>query len=496
MDDTFPKLLASSPTRFGARKVAFREKNLGIWSQSTWQEYADRVRLASLGLMELGLQRGDRFALIGSNKRELFVLALAAQATGATIVGVFQDETPREVRSVLTQTGAALVLAEDQEQVDKLLSIKASVPQVRRVIYLEGRGMEYYDDALLLPFDQLIELGRGLLERSPDAFEANLALGSEGDPAVIAYSSGLTGEPRPVVLTYRNLLKLAEAWRSIDAFRPNDEYVSFVAPASISELLVTLALHLTTGFIVNFPESDSTILEDLKEIGPHLVVAPNRFWETIVGTMRMKAQETSNLKRSAVNANLPSAERAAEARLKRGGPAARPGGLGNFLVFRPMRDSVGLLRTRLAFNVGGSLSPEAVTTLHAIGVPIRQIYGLTECGGIATMHRPDDIRLETVGQPFPEAEVQVAANGEILLRGPSVFSGYFNETGATAEVLRDGWLHTGDAGFLTEDNHLVVIDRLPAVLNLPDGTRFSAQSIETRLKLSPYIAEAVVIGQN
>lgn len=496
MDDTFPKLLVSSAARVSPKKVAFREKKFGIWHEVTWQEYRDLVRIQSLGLLELGFQRGDRLALIGSNRRDLFVAALAGQAAGGVVVGIYQDASARETQQILASTGATMVIAEDQEQVDKVLEIKHGLPALRRIIYYVPRGMEYYDDPLLLPLADLRTQGQAALARSPDLFEANLARGSENDPAIIAYTSGLNGEPKGVVLSYRNILKLVEGWLSIDTLRPTDEYVSFVSPAAIGELLVTLGLHLTANFIVNLPESDETVQADIREIGPHLVVGPPRFWETLVRSIHLKAEEASRLKRSAYDTFMPAAARAAEARLARGAPPTRPSGLGEFFVLRPIRDSVGLLRTRLAFNLGGSLSPEIVQTLHALGVNPRQIYGLAECGGMATMHRPDSVRIDTVGAPLPETEVRIADDGEILLRGPAVFLGYYDDPAATAEAMAGGWLHTGDAGHLTGDNQLVVVDRLAAVIQLPDGSKQSAQAIENRLKTSPYLSEAMVVGQN
>ena len=496
MEDTFPKLLLKNATQHGDRKVASREKRFGIWKEITWQGYLREVRYLSLGLAELGFKPGDRLVLIGSNRREWFELALAAQAAGGIVVGLYQDATAREVRRVLTGVGATIVVAEDQEQVDKLLSSKDRLPGLQRIIYYIARGMEYYRDPLLLPLNRLREAGQAADQAAPQRFEEMIARGSENDSAVIAYTSGQTGEPRGVVLTYRNILSVVRSWMQIDTFRPTDEYVSFVSPAFIGELLLSLGLHLSAGFIVNFPESDETVQADIREIGPHIVVGPPRFWETIAGTVHLKGEESSRLKRSIYRSRMPAAERAAAARLERGGRPTAPSGLGNFLVFRPIRDSVGLLRTRLAFNMGGSVSPTVTVTLHALGVNLRQIYGLTECAGLAAMHRADDVNLKTVGPPLPDTEIQIADNGEILLRSPSLCQGYYGNEAATQDVLRDGWLHTGDAGFLTENNHLAVIDRLRAVIRLPDRSSQSVQAIENHLKISPYISDAVVIGQN
>ena len=496
MEDTFPKLLLRNATQYGEKKVALREKKFGIWKQITWQDYLREVRYLALGLVELGLRPGDRLALIGSNRREWFELALAAQAAGAVIVGLYQDATPREVQRILTSTGATIVVAEDQEEVDKLLVSKQNLPELQRIIYYITRGMEYYHDPLLLPYTQLRDMGQTTDRAAPGRFEEMVARGSAGDPALIAYTSGQTAQPKGAVLSYGNILAAVRSWMQIDTFRPTDEYVSFVSPAYIGELLVSLGLHLSAGFIVNFPESYETVQADIREIGPHIVVGPPRFWEVIVGAIHLKAEETSRLKRSIYQSQMPAAERAAAARLERGARPTAPSGLGNLLVFRPIRDSVGLLRTRLAFNMGGALSPNMIVTLHALGVNLRQIYGLTECAGIATMHRADRVRMTTTGTPLPDTEVRIADNGEIVLRSPSVFQGYYADPGATDEALTGGWLLTGDAGRLTEDGELVMIDRLRAVIQLSDGSRQSAQAIESQLKTSPYIAEAVVIGQN
>lgn len=496
MDDTFPKLLVSSPARFGAQKAAFREKRLGIWNEVTWQAYLDNVRVESLGLAELGLKRGDKCALIGSSRREWIQLAVAAQAVGATVLCIYQDTNPREVLSILANSGVSIVIAEDQEQVDKVLQVKDRLPKLSRIVYYVERGMEYYHDPVLLPIHDLRAMGEAARQKAPDLFEAGIAQGSENDPAIVCFTSGLTGEPKPVVLSYRNILQLVEAWRQIDSFRPTDEYVSFLSPAYIVELVVSLGLHLTVGFYVNFPESDETGPADIREIGPHIVVAPPRFWDQIVGTITVKTHETVALKKMVYNSFMPGALRSAQARLSKGGRPALPGGAGEFMIFRPIRDGAGLLRTRLAFNTGGVLSPEVITTLHAIGVPLRQMYGLSEVSGIAAMQPPDDVRYETVGKALPGAEARIADDGEILLRGPQMCLGYLDPSGAVTPVVdAAGWLHTGDAGHLTADGQLVVVDRLQSVIQMSDGTRYSAQAIETRLDATPYIADALVVGQ-
>ncbi|HEX7489673.1 MAG TPA: AMP-binding protein [Anaeromyxobacteraceae bacterium] len=497
-DDTFPKLLVRNARRHPAR-TALREKDLGIWQPISWQGYLEAVRELALGLRELGLRRGHKLAIVGGNRPEWVVSELAAQAMGAASVGVYQDSTLNEVAFVLDHCDAEIVVAEDQEQVDKILDMLEGLPKVRHVVYTDPRGLRAYRHPALISFDAVREKGRGVLARQPRLFEEEVAKGSADDLAIISYTSGTTGFPKGAMLSFRNLLAMALALHEVDSKRPGDEFVSFLPLAWIGEQMMSLSSALALGFTVNFPEAPETMMENVREIGPHVMFAPPRVWEGMVSSVQVRIMDTTPFKRLMYERLMPLGYAVADRRFS--GKSVGAGwrllyGLAYLLLFRALKDRLGLSRLRTASTGGAALGPDVFRFFHAIGVPLKQIYGQTEIAGISCIHRDGDIRFHTVGRPIPGTELRISEAGEILSRSPSVFLGYYKDEAASREVVREeGWLHSGDAGHL-EDGHLVVIDRLKDVMRLADGTRFSPQFIENRLKFSPYVKEAVVIGQD
>ena len=496
-EDTFPKLLVRNARRHPAR-TALREKDLGIWQPISWQGYLDAVRELSLGLRELGLLRGHKLAIVGGNRPEWVMSELAAQAMGAASVGVYQDSTLHEVAFVLDHCDAEIVVAEDQEQTDKILDMLERLPKVRHVVYTDPRGLRGYRHPALISFEAVREKGRAVLAHHPRLFEEEVAKGSADDLAIISYTSGTTGFPKGAMLSFRNLLAMALALHEVDPKRPGDEFVSFLPLAWIGEQMMSLSSALALGFTVNFPEAPETMMENVREIGPHVMFAPPRVWEGMVSSVQVRIMDTTPFKRFMYERLMPLGYAVADRRFS--GKPLGVGwrllyGLAHLLLFRALKDRLGLSRLRTASTGGAALGPDVFRFFHGIGVPLKQIYGQTEIAGISCIHREDDIRFHTVGEPIPGTEVSISEAGEILSRSPSVFLGYYKNEAASGEVVREGWLHSGDAGHL-EDGHLVVIDRLKDVMRLADGTRFSPQFIENRLKFSPYVKEAVVIGQD
>ena len=496
-EDTFPKLLVRNARRHPAR-TALREKDLGIWQPISWQGYLDAVRELSLGLRELGLLRGHKLAIVGGNRPEWVMSELAAQAMGAASVGVYQDSTLHEVAFVLDHCDAEIVVAEDQEQTDKILDMLEQLPKVRHVVYTDPRGLRGYRHPALISFEAVREKGRAVLAHHPRLFEEEVAKGSADDLAIISYTSGTTGFPKGAMLSFRNLLAMALALHEVDPKRPGDEFVSFLPLAWIGEQMMSLSSALALGFTVNFPEAPETMMENVREIGPHVMFAPPRVWEGMVSSVQVRIMDTTPFKRFMYERLMPLGYAVADRRFS--GKPLGVGwrllyGLAHLLLFRALKDRLGLSRLRTASTGGAALGPDVFRFFHGIGVPLKQIYGQTEIAGISCIHREDDIRFHTVGEPIPGTEVSISEAGEILSRSPSVFLGYYKNEAASGEVVREGWLHSGDAGHL-EDGHLVVIDRLKDVMRLADGTRFSPQFIENRLKFSPYVKEAVVIGQD
>jgi long-chain acyl-CoA synthetase len=496
-DLTLPKLLVEQARRLGARKVALREKEFGIWQSFTWADYLRHVREFSLGLVNLGLQRGDKVAIVGDNRPEWVFAELAALCAGAVPLGIYQDSTATEVGYVIDHADAVFVVAEDQEQVDKILELKEKIPKVRGVIFTDPKGMRAYTDSFLIEFTAVQKLGRELDAREPGLFARNVAAGTGSDCALMAYTSGTTGFPKGSLLTHTNMLSMAASLIAVDPKHPDDEFLSFLPLPWIGEQMMGVASALLVGFTVNFPEEPDTVQQNLREIGPNVMFSPPRIWENLAASVQVKVMDASPLKRFAFNRAMPIGVRMANCRFEKKPPS--PGLRLAYLaaywgVFRALRDRLGFSRLRSASTGGAALGPDTFRFFHALGVNLKQIYGQTEISGISCIHRTGDVNFDSVGKPIPGTEIRIAESGEILSRSKSVFSGYYKNDAATAEVLKDGWLHSGDAGYFTADGQLIVIDRLKDVMHLLDGTRFSPQFIENKLKFSPYIKEAVVIG--
>jgi long-chain acyl-CoA synthetase len=495
-DDTFARLLVRNARTMGD-KVALREKEFGIWQSFTWREYHDAVRDLSLGFIALGLGRGDRIAIIGDNRPEWVWSEIAAQAAGAASVGLYQDSNVSEVAYVIDHCDASIVVAEDQEQVDKILEMLEKLPKVRHVVYTDPRGLRKYQHPALLSVEAVQEKGRALARERPGLWEENVARGSADDLAIISYTSGTTGFPKGAMLTFRNLLAMAMSLHEVDPKRPDDEFVSFLPLAWIGEQMMSLSSALAIGFTVNFPEEPETVTDNIREIGPDVMFAPPRVWESLNSTVQVKIMDTSPFKRFMYERCMPIGRKVADLRFEK-----KPVPLGwrvlyrlaYWGLFRALKDRLGFTHIRSASTGGAALGPDVFRFFHAMGVPLKQIYGQTEIAGISCIHRDGDIQFHTVGTPIPGTEVKISETGEILSRSPSVFQGYYKNEEATRQTVVDGWLHSGDAGYLAEDGHLVVIDRVKDVMRLADGTQYSPQFIENRLKFSPFVKEAVVVG--
>ena len=495
--DTFPKLLVRNAETFGDRKVAMREKEFGIWQEFSWKEYHDHVKYFSLGMVALGLQAGDKVAIIGDNRPEWVWGEVAAQAAGAVPLGLYQDSTLKEVSYIIDHSDASFVLAEDQEQVDKILDMKEQLPKVRFIIYSDPRGMRGYRQPFLLDFKEVENFGRELEQRDPGLFAKNVAKTCYEDLAFICYTSGTTGFPKGAMLSFRNFLSMAANLMEVDDKFEKDEFVSFLPLAWIGEQMMCLSSALLTGFTVNFPEKPETVQENIREIGPTIMFSPPRIWENMTSTVQVKVMDASALKRRMYNWALPVGYAYSDAVFRKEAipPLLRlKQKLSYALVFRALKDRLGLLRIRSASTGGAALGPDVFKFFNAMGVNLKQIYGQTEISGISCIHREGDINFDSVGKPIPETEIRLSDSGEILSRSPSVFLGYYKNPEETEKTLSDGWLHSGDAGYFTKDGQLIVIDRVKDVMHLNDATRFSPQFIENKLKFSPYIKECVCLG--
>ncbi|MBU8545083.1 MULTISPECIES: AMP-binding protein [Roseomonadaceae] len=480
--DTLPKLLARNAAEHGA-DVAMREKQFGIWRSFTWAEVQARTEAMALGLRSLGIEEGDVVGLIGDNRPDWVMGEIAAHAVGARSLGLYRDALDEEVAYLLAHAGARLVLAEDEEQVDKLLNIFAEVPTLQHVIYADPRGMRKHDDPRLMSLEALLERGRAAAE--PGLYEA-LVAGTDGENvAILCTTSGTTARPKLAMLTAGALIRHCRAYLKADPKGPMDEYVSVLPLPWIMEQIYVLGWGLIARMKVNFVEEPETMMADFREIGPSFVLFAPRIWEQLAAEVRARVMDASPLKRRMFDLGL---------KLAAGGPSP----LADLLLFRALRDRLGFSNLTSAATGGAALGPETFRFFQAMGVPMRQLYGQTELLGAYTLHRAGQVDFDTVGMGFDESiEIRIDgpdANGvgEIVTRHPNMFSGYLGAE--TPADMRDGWMHTGDAGYFDKAGQLVVIDRIKDIAETAGGDRFSPQYIENKLKFSPFVAEAVVLG--
>jgi long-chain acyl-CoA synthetase len=495
-EDTLPKLLKKNAEKYGDRKIAMRVKDRGIWQRFTWKDYYEKVKYFSLGLLSLGMERGDKVAILGENKPEIFWAELGVQAAGGTAVDIYTDCTPPEVKFFVEDSDSKFVVTHDQEQVDKLLQIKGDLPLVKRVIYWDSKGLWNYDDPILISFSEVVQLGQSYEKDYPGLFEENIEKGKGDEVALLSYTSGTTGLPKGAMILERGLVAIAQAWRDVDHWSDQDRYVSFLHPAWITEQAVGVAGQLVSGMEVNFPEEPETVQDNIREIGPTILFFAPRLWENINRMIQAKITDTSVLRRWIYHILLPIGYKMSEYRLAKKG-------LGLFLrfihriahwaVFRPLRDRVGLSRIRCAYTAGSAVSPDILNYFQAIGVNIKQLYGGSE-QGLVTIHLDGEIKCETCGPPMPGVEVRLSPEGEILVKGENIFSGYYKNIEATQEKIRDGWYYTGDFGYIDDDRHLVVIDRMEDLKELKSGRKFSPQYAEIRLRFCSYIKDGLVVG--
>ena len=491
-DTTLPALLLENARKWG-RRTALREKEWGVWQPCSWSEYADITAEFAAGLRVLGLGQGDVVILIGDNRPEWLWAELAIQGLGGLALGLYQDAPADEIAYIFELAEARLVIAEDQEQVDKMLELRKNLPGLEYVVYHDPKGLANYEVPGLQSFDQVREKGR------PDArsFPDWVAQVTPDMPCLIATTSGTTGRPKLAVLSHRNMLAMAHNLGEVDPKRSTDEFVSFLPLAWMGEQMMAVASALLFGFTVNFPEEPDTVQENIREIGPHLIFSPPRVWENLAAKVQVKIMETTRFKRMLYNLFSPIGLKHANAVFegRKPGPGLRLAYLlAQWGLYRALRDRLGFSRIRSASTGGAALGPDTFRFFHALGVNLKQIYGQTEIAGISCIHRDGAIDFDSVGEPIPGTEIVISEEGEILSRSPAVFVGYYKNEEATRETLRDGWLLSGDAGFFNDKNQLVVIDRLKDVMHLADGTRFSPQFMENKLKFSPYVREAVVLG--
>ena len=494
--DTFPKLVVDNARRLGG-KVAVREKDLGIWQAHSWRQYLAEARLIALGLASLGFARGDKTAIVGDNRPALYWTMLATQALGGVPVPLYQDSIEKEMQFIVDHAEARFAVVEDQEQVDKLLHVREACPRLEYIIYGDPRGLRRYKDACLLSLAELKERGEKLDRERPGYFERELAAGKGDDVAIFCYTSGTTGQPKGTMLTHRNLILTARNAAALEGLRPDDEVMAYLPMAWAGDHLFSFAQSVVAGFAINCPESQATVLQDLKEIGPTYFFAPPRIWENLLTSVLIRVDDAWAPKRAMVRFFLEVARRMERARLAHRAPAFLDrllAPLGRLLVYGPLRDNLGMRRIRVAYTAGEAIGPELLEFYRSLGVNVKQVYGMTESSALISIQRDGDVKLDTVGTPLPGVEIRIAESSEVLFRSPGMFRGYYKNDAATGQTIENGWVHTGDAGVFDRDGHLKIIDRARDVGRLATGTLFAPKYLENKLKFSPFIKEAVCVG--
>ncbi len=496
---TFPQILSRQAERLGSDKIAIREKAYGIWQTFNWREYLRYTKLAALGLISLGLKRGENVGLILDNHPEWLFAELGVQSLGAVTVPLFTSAVAKEQLFGLNRIKATYIFAQDQEQVDKVLSCKDQLSHVRRLIYIDPTGMRTYrDNPWLISFAQLLELGEELDKEQPDLFVKELWDGKASDVALMIMTSGTTGEPKLVMLSHENFNEMARKWLETAPIGIGDNWISITPTAWIVDQLWGVGVTLSGGLAMNFPETFETSVEDFREIGPSVIITSSRFWEDLASKIRVKIADAGFIKRALYGfsqkigmqvVDLESEKKPIPAKLK------FMRWLTNRIVSQPLMDRVGCLGFRSAYTGGHPISPEVIRFFRGNGLNLKQCYGLTEAGGIFQVQPDDEVKPETVGTALPRTEVKITEDQEVLVASKSNFVGYYENPEATAEALKDGWFYTGDAGYFDDDGHLLIIGRKQDIMRTKEDEAFSPDFIETRLKFSPYIKESVIWGE-
>ncbi|MBS4004463.1 MAG: long-chain fatty acid--CoA ligase [Afipia sp.] len=489
--DTYPKMLRLNAAEHG-KEIALREKDFGLWRVFTWNDYQNRVRDFTLGMIELGIKRGDVIGIIGDNRPDWVAAEIAAHAVGGMSLGMYRESLPEEVLYLLTYGETKIVFAEDEEQVDKLLELGDRAPHLKHIVYSDPRGMRKYSDPRLLDADKLAKMGRDRAAREPQLYDQLVDATKGDDVAILCTTSGTTSNPKLAMLAAGRVLSHCANYLAFDPKGPDDEYVSVLPLPWIMEQVYALGKGLLSRMKVNFVEEPDTMMNDFREIAPTFVLFAPRIWEAIAADVRARVMDASPLKQRLYDIGMKSGLAA----LAEGKHSA----LADTLLFRALRDRLGFSRLRSAATGGAALGPDTFKFFRAMGVPLRTLYGQTETLGAFTLHKPDEVDPDTTGVSMAEnieieiRDPDVNGVGEIVVRHPNMFSGYYKNEAATAADMRDGWMHSGDAGYFNKSNQLVVIDRIKDLAQTSRGDRFSPQYIENKLKFSPYVAEAVVLG--
>jgi len=494
--NTFPKLLLKQYEKW-PDNVAMRKKDFGIWKEYTWRDSYENVKYLSLCLMHLGLKRGEKVSIIGENEPQWFWGEFAVQAAGGISVGIYTDMVPDQVEFLFSHSESVIAIANDQEQVDKFLEIRDRVPRLKKIIYWDPRGLRNYKDSLLLSYTDAIEMGKSYEKDYPNVFEKSVQMGKADDIAALYYTSGTSGEPKSGMVSHRSLISSGEAFLAYNPLTNKDNLFSYLPAAWIGEGMFATAAHIVGAVILNFAEEPETVQEDMREIGPTVTTYGPRQWEDMARQIQVRINEAAYINKLFYRVFLKVGYKRVDFIEEEKEPNLFWKMLikiSDGLVFYPLRENFGLRRCRIATTGSAAMSVDTFRFWSALGVRLKQVYGSTEAGFVAG-HRSSEIYFETLGNITQCAECKISDEQEILVRGPQIFSGYFKNETKTNETVKDGWVHTGDAGFIDKKGHLVFLDRLSDMSTLSNGIRYAPQYIEGRLRFSPYIKDAMSLGE-
>jgi long-chain acyl-CoA synthetase len=493
--DTIPKLFWHQVTARGAR-TAFREKDFGIWQSTSWTQYGERARFVGMGLHRLGLVRGDVVSVLAETVPEWLYADMGTMGAGGVTNGIYPTDSAKQVDYILSDSRSRFLFVEDDEQLDKFLEVRDRCPDVRKVFVFDMEGLSDFSDPQVMPFDGLIDLGRAHDAAHPGLWEELVGASKAEELALLVYTSGTTGPPKGSMLAHRNVIFQIMNADAFVPMLPNGEQLAFLPLCHIAERTFTTFLPLRSGAVANFAESVETVSENVREVAPTLFFAVPRIWERFYSGIAIRMKEATWIGRVAYRWALGVGLKVAEAEIAGRTPSpllAFTYRLADFLVLDNIKRAIGMHRIRYAGTGAAPIAPDLIKWYRALGVDMREVYGQTENCGIAT-GMPDRIKLGTVGKVAPRTEARISAEGEILLKGPHVFMGYLNQPDKTAETVRDGWLHTGDVGFIDNEGYLKITDRMKDIIITAGGKNITPSEIENQLKFSPYISDAVVIG--
>ncbi|HLZ18598.1 MAG TPA: AMP-binding protein, partial [Smithellaceae bacterium] len=497
---TLPQLLAQNAAKYGDAKTAIREKAYGIWQKYTWNDYFNYVKKTAAGFAFLNMKRGDNLCMVVNNSPEWLFTELATHALGATTLNLFTSSIADELAFSISRIHSPIVVVQDQEQVDKLIEVKDKLAHVQKVVYIDPTGMTSYEnDDWLISYAGLLEIGEKYLSDHPGYIDGEIGKGRPKDIAVMIQTSGTTGVPKIAMLSHRNLATMASQWVEAEHIQPEDNWISMSPPAWIVDQMWGMGVALGSAMTMNFPETAETVLDDFRDIGPSMLITASRFWEDMASRIRVKISDASFIKRKLFYLGERIGRQVVEKKLHRQTISWPIKVLYQFLtwaVYNPLLDRLGCSRFHSAFTGGHPISPDVIGFFRAIGLNLKQCYGLTESCGIFQIQPDDEVKLETVGRPLPLTEVKLADDQEVLVKSDANFSGYYNDYKSTEAAFENGWLKTGDAGYIDEDGHLLIIGRKEDIIRNKSGEAFSPDFIETRLKFSPYIKEAVTFGES